>query len=284
MKTEVMLVTPKMAREWLKRNTINRDLRPSNVKFLRQQWDNGNWRIVHPGIAFDENGNVLDGQHRLVFISELDDGLHVPINVTTNAHSDSFDAIDIGAKRSTSDIHKIPAGLAAVATFTFKIALPARSGTISPAAVLPFIEWVEDDYLDLMAFCPTPQKMWSSSVVRSAAILQMKRGYDRDFIKIAYESLVTADVDSMPHAARALMRQYMQGKVSGARSLDLFCRALRVFDSSQTGRINHIAIADTGPIVAEVREFILKQMKKSPDQAGLKVVKPSRNFTARKAA
>lgn len=36
--------------------------------------------------------------------------------------------------------------------------------------------------------------------------------------------------------------------------------------------------------LAEVREFILKHMKKSPDQAGLKVVKPSRNFTVRKAA
>lgn len=284
MKTEVMLVTPKMAREWLKRNEINRDLRPSNVKFLRQQWDNGNWRIVHQGIAFDEKGNVLDGQHRLVFISELDDGVHVPVNVTTNAHRDSFDAIDIGAKRSTADVYRIPGDLASIATFTFKIALPAMSGTISPAAVRHFIDWVEDDYRDLTSFCPTKQKMWSSSAVRSAAIIQMKRGYDRDFVKIAYESLVTADVDSMPHAARALMRQYMQGKVSGARSLDLFCRALRVFDSTQTGRVSHIAIADTGPIIADVREFILKQMKKSPEQTGLKVVKPSRNFTVRKAA
>lgn len=284
MKTELMQVTPKMARDWLDHNTDNRPLRPFVVEGLMESWAHGEWKVTHQGIAFAKSGRLLDGQHRLNFIAQLPDGTKVPMNVTDGMDENSFDAIDIGIRRSMSDMYGVSADFVAASKFMAKIYNSNSTAGLSNQFTKPFLDWIEPEFVELTTYCPTRAKIWSSAPVRCAAIVQMKRGHDSDFIKLAYHSLVTADFDSMPHAARALMKQHLGGKIHSARTSDLFVRALRAFESNNNRKISAILIKDQGAILEEVRAWITVQVKKSPGSAGQVAVKPSAKFTWKKAA
>lgn len=278
-----MLVTPKQARDWLKENAANRPLRPNVVEGFMNAYARGEWKVTHQGIAFSKEGVLLDGQHRLSFISELPDNVSIPLNVTTGQDAATFDSIDIGFKRTMSDMYGASAGSVACARLTAKIASSDRAG-FSNQFVYPFLVWVTPEFEELITYCQTSVRVWSSAPVRTAAVIQMKRGYDADFIKAAYASLVHSDVESMPHAARALVQQHVSGKIASARSLDLFVRALRVFDSDNTRKVSKLLIRDQAATLEEVRAFILSEMKKSPLKGGQQVAKPSAKFNWKKAA
>lgn len=65
MKTEIVLVTPAVAAEMLKFNTKNRKVRTDHVRRIAEDMKKGRWIDNGDTIAFDENGNLIDGQHRL---------------------------------------------------------------------------------------------------------------------------------------------------------------------------------------------------------------------------
>lgn len=284
MKTELIYVTPKQARAWLKHNTDNRRLRPGVVEGLKAAYERGEWKLTHQGIAFASTGRLIDGQHRLTFISQLDGEEGVPIMVTTGAHEDTFDVIDQGARRTVSDVMGVSQGLAAVGMFFARLNLQGRTGGITASYVSPFVDWVQPEFERLITFSPSAAKIWSSAAIRAAAVYQIKRGHDEDQIKVAYRSLVLADIDSMPPAARALMQQYMIGKIMSARGLDLFCRASRVFDTKTKNGSSRIIVRDQPAQIADLRAFIASQMKKGPTSAGPMVAKPGHNSRAMRVA
>lgn len=283
METRLTLVTPAMAREWLQRNTENRPLRPGVVDGFLNAYRRGEWKITHQGIAFAKSGRLLDGQHRLTFISELPDGSVVPMNVTADLEEDTFDCIDQGVKRTVSDLYGASGGLVASARFMLKIALPDRNG-ITPQLTKPFIDWVEPEYEMLITFCHASARVWSTAPVRCAAILNMKLGHDKDFVRLAYDSLVHANISAMPPAVRVLAQQYMSGKIVSARGLDLFCRAQRAFNSKDSGITTKIIVKDAAAQIAAAREFILRDMKKARAVAGESVAKPVQKFNWKQAA
>lgn len=58
-------VTPDLAEKWLLKNTHNRKLYETVVDSYALDMKRGNWILNHQGICFDEDGVLLDGQHRL---------------------------------------------------------------------------------------------------------------------------------------------------------------------------------------------------------------------------
>jgi hypothetical protein len=283
METRLTLVTPAMAREWLERNTDNRPLRPGVVDGFLQAYRRGEWKITHQGIAFAKSGRLLDGQHRLTFISELPDKTVVPMNVSADLDEDTFDSIDQGYKRTTSDLYAVSAGLVGVARFMLKIAVTERLG-ITPQLTKPFIDWVQPEYEKLITFCHGTARTWSSVPVRSAAILNMKLGHDPDYVRVAYDALIHSNISAMAPPVRALAQQYMSGKIVSARGLDLFCRAQRAFNSKDNNITTKIIVKDMAGQIAMNREFILRDMKKRPANAGLGVAKPGQQFNWKKVA
>lgn len=99
--TKLMTVTPEMAAKWLELNKGNRDVRPALVKMLTAEITNNRWQVTHQGIAFDEFGELLDGQHRLHAIVRADAA--VPMYVSYGAPRASFAVVDGGANRSFRD-------------------------------------------------------------------------------------------------------------------------------------------------------------------------------------
>jgi hypothetical protein len=58
-------ITPAMAKAWLEHNANNRSLNQDWVDLLARAMREGKFDTTHQGIAFDADGNVIDGQHRL---------------------------------------------------------------------------------------------------------------------------------------------------------------------------------------------------------------------------
>jgi hypothetical protein len=66
MKTQTKIITPEWAIDVLeKHNPRNRKLSEQTVQSYATDMKNGRWFLNHQGIAFDVNGDLLDGQHRL---------------------------------------------------------------------------------------------------------------------------------------------------------------------------------------------------------------------------
>ena len=102
MKTEIVNVTPDLASEWLDRNQGNRNLRMSRVAAMAEDMRAGTWQLTHQGIAFDEDGNLLDGQHRLAAV--VKSGETVQMMVTTGLKRGEVMAVlDSGLVRAAED-------------------------------------------------------------------------------------------------------------------------------------------------------------------------------------
>lgn len=103
MNIEIELITPEIARQWIdKFNTNNRPLNNQTVDFYADQLKRGEWQLTHQGIAFDEEGVLLDGQHRLIAICKS--GIAARSMVIRGAPRQSFAVLDTGRKRSGKDV------------------------------------------------------------------------------------------------------------------------------------------------------------------------------------
>lgn len=105
MRTNVELITPEMAKEYLTRNKQNRKLNDGIVSFYAKQMRENMWALTGQGISFDSSNMLIDGQHRLaaIVLSKK------PVNmlVIRGVEKTNFEFYDIGKNRSIGDIFSI---------------------------------------------------------------------------------------------------------------------------------------------------------------------------------
>lgn len=105
--TKLTTVTPQMASQMLKNNTGNRKIRMPHVNRLKTEILAGRWLVTHQGIAFDENGVLLDGQHRLMAIEAAGKSVQMlvthGVSTSDNGELKAMDVIDCGHRRTTGD-------------------------------------------------------------------------------------------------------------------------------------------------------------------------------------
>lgn len=112
MKTKLVKVTPKLAAQWLATNHSNRPISRAFVEELSRSLLAGTFQTTHQGIAFDEQGRLRDGQHRLTAI--LETGISIELLVTTGLTEAELLAIDDGRRRT---IHQVLTMVDAGASF-----------------------------------------------------------------------------------------------------------------------------------------------------------------------
>lgn len=101
LRTEYLIVTPQMAREWLERNTFNRPVTPGHVATMVRDILAGRWVLTHQGISFAKSGRLMDGQHRLLAVlraAEKTPAVHIPLAVSFGLEEAVFKQIDTGAR------------------------------------------------------------------------------------------------------------------------------------------------------------------------------------------
>lgn len=145
-KSKIKSISPKEALEVLrKRNPVNRRLSEATVQNYAGEMRAGHWQLTHQGIAFDVNGNLVDGQHRLAAIIEY--GAPIEMMVTTGLPTQlklngvaikPMDVVDRNKVRTTGQVltlsHGIPNGsliAAIIRTALMSIRLEIGRGALS---------------------------------------------------------------------------------------------------------------------------------------------------------
>lgn len=101
MHSSIVEVSPELAKEWLRSNTFNRKVSPSTVSKYARDMSSGDWRLNHQGIAFDDQGVLVDGQHRLHAV--IKSGSTVKMMVTWGADRVGIDELRV---RHAADVIK----------------------------------------------------------------------------------------------------------------------------------------------------------------------------------
>lgn len=95
-------VTPELAAKWLERNTRNRVLRMPVVIRYANDMRAGRWMVTGDAIAFDKNGAIINGQHRLWAVFES--GMTVRMLVCFDLEPEVVRVLDDHLKRKLTDI------------------------------------------------------------------------------------------------------------------------------------------------------------------------------------
>lgn len=102
---KTMTVEPEQAEKWLAANIANRTVRPARVKEYATAMSEGRWLYTADPIRFDEDGKLIDGQHRLMAV--VRSGQPVEMHVVRGLARNAQDAVDTGAIRTASDALKV---------------------------------------------------------------------------------------------------------------------------------------------------------------------------------
>jgi hypothetical protein len=97
----LVLMTPDSAQFHLIGQVKNRKLRKRHVDTLVRDIQRGDWHVSPAGIVLDEQGRLIDGQHRLTAI--LATGQSVPLFVWHGWPPAAQDVLDMGAARSVAE-------------------------------------------------------------------------------------------------------------------------------------------------------------------------------------
>lgn len=102
METKIELIDSNKARLLLERNKVNRNLKPAIVREYARQMRRGLWREnTGESIKISINDELLDGQHRLYAVIEVD--ITLSFLVVRDLEEDIFPVIDTGSKRTPGD-------------------------------------------------------------------------------------------------------------------------------------------------------------------------------------
>lgn len=142
MNSEVVLVTPKLAKEWLVKNDGNRNVVQSKVEKYAAMMAAGEWRPNNQGIGFGPNNKLLDGQHRLMAVVRANKS--VRMLVVRGLDEQARWTVDAGCKRTIGHVIYMMSGETSVYNVASWCALYMKLVGRSPDYTYPqFTEWRE---------------------------------------------------------------------------------------------------------------------------------------------
>jgi len=102
----LVVVTPKVAREWLNRyNRNNRKILEGNIKILMRDMVAGNFMLNGQPVCFAEDGRLLNGQHRLEACARADQSIELII--VRGLPEEAFSTYDIHSHKTRLDFNNM---------------------------------------------------------------------------------------------------------------------------------------------------------------------------------
>lgn len=98
---DTVFIAPTEAIELLAKNTLNRTIREDHVRDMARDMLNNRWDLNGETIKISVDGDIIDGQHRLLAIIQA--GVGIETAIATNLPSSVRYTVDTGRTRSNSD-------------------------------------------------------------------------------------------------------------------------------------------------------------------------------------
>jgi hypothetical protein len=251
----VMKITREIAKEMLSSSAGNRRLRDWYVALLAASMVRGEWRVTSQGIGFDSLGHLIDAHHRLNAC--VKSGIPFESVVVFGLRPDAYQVIDVGMKRTTSDLLNVPKDIGDTLRLGTQYAISNSKPTADQ--IIPFMEaGLLDAAEALKEFHRSHTKYFASAPMKLAACISVMNGEDAGYVLDQYKALCTLDFDKMSESAKALCRQVQSNKADANDSRETLARGLRVFKKSKRN-ITKIQISDgdTNDAVQLVKTVLL---------------------------
>ena len=247
MKIQVVDVTPKMAHSWLKRNPSNRPMRPAYVKAMAEAMKRGEWAVTHQPIAL--NGErLVDGQHRLSAV--IESGLpSVKMSVAYDVDSKTFDAIDIGLKRSYADIYREDMHIMHPISFIARIIWGMN---VTPRELRPVYEKFQAPMKEIVALMNRGTPRFTSAPMKVAALAAILGGESKEYVHSMYKNMVDFKIERLPRVAQIFVKQLTLETGSAGKKIDatqrsqVLVRAWTVFQRKNAD-LERVMVKDPAP-------------------------------------
>lgn len=212
MKTEWVVITPEMAAKFLEKNK-NRNMRENYARRLAADMREGRWRKTHQGIAFNCDGTLRDGQHRLRAIVLAD----VPIEmmVSSGLTDDAMLHVDGGAPRCDADRMKLSGAeyasrnlIAVARRMKSSVMLDHGGSEFRTTKIFEFVEQHKEAILFAIALFSSKSKgLSSAAVVAPLARAWYTRDRDRlaKFAEVMRADFVHSEEDSAAQKLKAYL-------------------------------------------------------------------------------
>lgn len=221
-------ITPGVAAAlFTQHNAHNRDLRPSKVIDYRNGMKAGEWKKNHQGLAFYDNGNIADGQHRCAAIALS--GVTVTTLVSRDFDSDAMDTIDLGAARNAGDAlgmkgvadAKIKATIAKSAEeylhkYEFDNVPKFRLQQVEKLVLEHDAELTEALVVAYDAYAQCSEKLMTLNAMATGVYLLIRGGWDVDFVQDFFNRIATGE-DYAESPAAALHEQFHRAHLPKTR-------------------------------------------------------------------
>lgn len=104
----IVTITPDDAYKWLERNKLNRAVRQNKVDYYALMMKRGEWREDREPIEFDNEGRLVNGQHRLFAI--IESNVTIRSTIRFGVAEEDIAVIDTGLARTAGDLLRIKGG------------------------------------------------------------------------------------------------------------------------------------------------------------------------------
>ena len=243
MHTQIMTISPALAEEWLKKNTFNRRVSPLSVSKYASDMVSGKWTLNHQGIAFDNKGVLVDGQHRLYAIVKA--GVSVDMMVTWGASRVGVDELRV---RSAQDVISF-GGLSdwlgrtsiQIAKAMIEISSGSRATAMSTSSVVDFaernkeaIQFIDSTYTD-------KSKGIGMAISRGTFAIAYYH-VDKEKLSRMISVLSTGIPKGEHETAAVRLREFLTSGIGGGQSERLkqskrIMRAIQLFEEGATTRL-----------------------------------------------
>jgi len=259
-KTEIVFVTPEIAKQFLGNNDPAFNRRPvkSHVNEIADAILSGGWVPSHQGIAFDDSGRLLDGQHRLMAVVKANTGVWMQVN--RGVPQESFFYIDTSKRRTLSFRSGLSQSQTEIAAFLLRAANADDSGLARKTDVVEIAKALQQPMDLLQQVAPTRAAIISSASVRAACVMAMLCSSDPKFSLKTYRDLTLRNIDSLPPIGCALIKQLLAkklGKGGGSAVQKAHYLKFRfVFDAENQYRTKLALEQPEGDFIKEVARVV----------------------------
>ena len=217
-KVRTKTITPSMAQDMLqqsvKLDVINRRLSQNHVELYAKEMREGRWKLNGVAIKLDEDGGILDGQHRLQAC--VLSGVPFQTIVMSGVPRDTFDTLDCGRARTTSQVLQM-------------------EGVKYNAVIASIIRGVSE--LRSAGHTAAHEKRLSNS----AALAEYNKHASAYNRAAAVAATAVAESHAMaPKLAGSLFYYLVQDLKQDADFVEKFIREITSFDSSSNSVVDHL--------------------------------------------
>jgi hypothetical protein len=255
METIIEIITPEKAEEYLFFNSGNRALRKSHIVKLASEMKQGNWQCTHQGIAFNDKGVLIDGQHRLHAVKMS--GVCVKMQVTRGVNTPDHLSlkIDLSARRSTGDLLKMPTKVASVITVLAR--MMNGWGSVPISYVEECSKVFRSDAESICAISSSHMALIDSAPVKAAAVAMstLSKSYYANAVMARLNGQMYDQMTPIEHAYCKIcaMRTYDKND-----PYNTFAKALSVFDE-RNAAATKVYLSEFR--YAEAKDAVIARMK-----------------------